>query len=44
MEDVVVIAHTGHMLVNLAYFAPVVAFLVWLVVTQIRDRRDRSDG
>ena len=33
------IAHAGHTLVTIAYFLPVVAFLVWLVVTQIRERR-----
>jgi hypothetical protein len=38
-----VIAHAGHWLTNIAYFMPVVAFLVWLLVTQIRERR-RSRG
>jgi hypothetical protein len=37
------IAHAGHWLVTTAYFLPVVAFLAWLVVTQIRERR-RSRG
>ena len=37
------IAHTGHWLTTIAYFLPVVAFLVWLAVTQIRERR-RSGG
>jgi hypothetical protein len=37
------IAHAGHWLVNVAYFVPVLAFLVWLIVTQIRERR-RSRG
>ena len=36
------VAHAGHWLVTLAYFTPVVAFLVWLLVTQVRERRDRS--
>jgi uncharacterized membrane protein YtjA (UPF0391 family) len=36
------IAHAGHLITTIAYFLPVVAFLVWLVVTQIRDRRRRS--
>jgi hypothetical protein len=36
------IAHAGHVLTSLAYFVPVVAFLVWLLVTQIRERRGRS--
>lgn len=33
------IAHAGHWLVNIAYFLPVVAFIGWLVITQIRERR-----
>ena len=33
------IAHAGHWLTSIAYFVPVVAFLVWLGVTQIRERR-----
>lgn len=37
------IAHAGHWLTSIAYFLPVVAFLVWLAITQIRERR-RSDG
>jgi hypothetical protein len=36
------IAHAGHVLTSIAYFVPVVAFLVWLLVTQIRERRGRS--
>jgi hypothetical protein len=37
------IAHAGHTLTTLAYFLPVVAFIVWLLATQIRERR-RSRG
>jgi len=33
------IAHAGHWLTSIAYFIPVVAFLGWLLVTQIRERR-----
>jgi hypothetical protein len=33
------LAHAGHTLTTIAYFLPVVAFLVWLVVTQLRERR-----
>jgi hypothetical protein len=33
------IAHAGHYLTTIAYFLPVAAFLVWLAVTQIRERR-----
>lgn len=39
MIVVTVIAHTGHVLTTLAYFLPVVGFLVWLIVTQLRDRK-----
>jgi hypothetical protein len=39
----VLIAHAGHTLTTIAYFLPVVAFLVWLLATQVRDRR-RSRG
>jgi hypothetical protein len=38
------LAHAGHWLVNIAYFLPVVAFLAWLLVTQIRDRRRGRSG
>jgi hypothetical protein len=34
------IAHPGHWLVTLAYFLPVIAFLVWLVVVQVKQRRE----
>ncbi len=33
------IAHAGHWAVEVAYFLPVVAFLVWLGVTTVRERR-----
>jgi hypothetical protein len=36
------IAHAGHWITAVAYFLPVVAFLVWLAVTQIRERRRRG--
>ena len=35
-------AHAGHWLTSIAYFVPVVAFLIWLLVTQIKERRGRS--
>jgi hypothetical protein len=38
------IAHAGHWLVNIAYFVPVVAFLGWLAVTQIKERRRGRSG
>jgi len=37
-------AHAGHTLTTIAYFLPVVAFLIWLIGVQIKDRRGRSDG
>jgi hypothetical protein len=37
-------AHPGHWLVDAAYFLPVVAFLAWLLVTQIRERRRSRSG
>ena len=36
------IAHAGHWIVNVAYFAPVLGFLVWLGVTQLRERRGKG--
>ena len=38
------VAHAGHWLTSIAYFVPVIAFLAWLLVTQIKDRRNRSGG
>ena len=32
------IAHAGHWITAVAYFSPVVAFLVWLGITQLRER------
>ncbi len=34
-----IVAHAGHWLVQVAYFLPVLAFLGWLVVTTLRERR-----
>jgi threonine/homoserine/homoserine lactone efflux protein len=34
-----ILAHAGHWFVGLAYFAPVGAFLVWLGITTMKDRR-----
>ena len=33
------IAHAGHWITAVAYFSPVVAFLVWLGITALRERR-----
>ena len=38
------LAHAGHYLTTIAYFLPVVAFLLWLAITQIRERRSRNRG
>ena len=38
-ELMIPIAHAGHWITTVAYFLPVVAFLVWLAVTQFRERR-----
>jgi|HigsolmetaAR201D_1030396.scaffolds.fasta_scaffold109219_2 hypothetical protein len=35
-------AHPGHWIVQAVYFAPVVAFLVWLVIAQIKARREEA--
>lgn len=37
-----VLAHTGHWLVNLMYMAPVVGFLGWLGAVTWRERRDKA--
>jgi len=39
----VLIAHAGHWLVSAAYFVPVLGFLIWLGITQMRDRREKKD-
>jgi len=33
------IAHAAHWLTSLAYFVPVVAFVGWLLIARLRDRR-----
>jgi hypothetical protein len=37
-------AHAGHWITGIAYFIPVIAFMVWLAVVQIRERRGGSDS
>lgn len=37
----IVFAHAGHYVTTVLYFVPVVAFLVWLLLTQLRERRSR---
>ncbi len=35
-----VLAHAGHWLVQAVYFLPVVAFLAWLGISQLKARRE----
>ena len=37
------LAHAGHWLLGLAYFVPVIGFLIWLGLVRIRDRRSGDD-
>ena len=36
------LAHAGHWLVNLAFAAPAVIFIVWLAWITIKDRRTQG--
>ena len=38
------VAHASHWITTTAYFVPVVGFLIWLVVTQYRERRGKRPG
>lgn len=39
------LAHLGHDLVTLSFFVPTIGFIVWLAVTQLRQRLTaRSEG
>jgi uncharacterized membrane protein YtjA (UPF0391 family) len=38
---IVPLAHAAHWIVNVAYFAPVILFLVWLAWVRVKDRRNR---
>jgi hypothetical protein len=38
------LAHVGHWAVTVAYFVPVVLFLIWLAVSQVRMRRERDQA
>jgi hypothetical protein len=33
------VAHAGHWITSIAYFVPVLGFLIWLGLTTWRDRR-----
>lgn len=37
------LAHTGHVIVDLAVFTPVFGLAVWFVIVAIRDRRSGHD-
>jgi hypothetical protein len=39
----VVIAHVAHWS-SLVFFVPVIGFIAWLVVAQLRERRGRREG
>jgi hypothetical protein len=40
-----VLAHLGHELVTFAFYVPTIAFILWLGITQFRQRRGaRGDG
>ena len=39
-----VLAHAGHWLVQVAYFAPVLGFVVWLGITTLKQRRRDREG
>ena len=40
-----VIAHAGHWIIGVANFVPVLGFLIWLGITQLKERRsERKKG
>jgi hypothetical protein len=41
---VILIAHTGHWISSLLILLPTVAFIVWLVLVTLRDRRREREG
>jgi hypothetical protein len=41
--NVVPLAHTGHVLVDLAMFAPVLVLVLWFMIVSVRDRRHGVD-
>jgi hypothetical protein len=38
------LAHPGHWITSVAYFLPVLVFIAWLVVVQVRERRSGGEG
>jgi hypothetical protein len=38
------VAHTGHVLIDLLTFSPVLVLVAWFAVISIRDRRRGPDG
>jgi hypothetical protein len=41
---VLVLAHAGHWISSLLILLPTVAFIIWLVVVTVRDRRRERSG
>lgn len=39
-----ILAHAGHWLVSAAYFAPVLAFVIWLGWVTVKERREGGEG
>lgn len=37
------LAHTGHVLADLAMFAPVLVLVIWFLIISVRDRRRGID-
>jgi len=37
------LAHTGHVLVDLVMFAPVLVLVIWFAIISVRDRRRGID-
>jgi hypothetical protein len=41
---VIVLAHPGHWITSVAYFIPVIGFVVWLLFVQWRERHADRDA
>jgi hypothetical protein len=41
--NVLPLAHAGHVLVDLAMFAPVLVLVLWFMIVSVRDRRRGVD-
>ncbi len=40
----ILLAHSGHWLVQVAYILPVAAFILWLLANQMLERRRKAQG